>query len=179
MTLTLKEAQRIIATEKRLFSIGNWVAGPGRYDKTTVRCGLEARVEMEGTLRRGLWFRIYLWPSYPDVATFQLESDMVNSRSHLPIYRLDWHPLTTHRNDAKAPDGLKNRLFVAGETHEHLCTYKLDATGENIDMEGSLNAAPVMPDPRSYQEAFKHVCDTLNLVNGGDVPSPEFQIPWL
>ena len=120
MTLSLADAKHIIGSRKRLVNIHPWVLRPTR-DGKAVQCTFEARIEIDGTLPRGVWFRSTLWPKNPDTASIQLECDLAGSRSHMPLYRLDWRPMTTHTNGQFGPPELRGAFFDVGDTHEHIC----------------------------------------------------------
>lgn len=174
MLLGMAEARRFLTCEKRLVGIKPWLPcanRDGRADKHI----FEARVEVDETLPRGLWFRAIAYPRFPGVGTFQLECDRPDSRTHDEIYRLDWRPLRSHPNPFFGPPEYRGHTFQVGETHDHSCSDNGDQDGEAVRPGPLKYGRPVTPDPDSFQEALNLACAKLNISNCSEIPRPEFQ----
>ena len=169
MTLSIEDAKRIIAAPKRLIGIREWEI-KARGGNTSPYSAFEARVEIDGTIPRGLWFRANVRPRQMDSATFQLECDLPDNRSHLPLYRLDWRPLSNHLNGDHGPPKLRGLLFAAGESHEHSCLDHAIEHEGRIRTGGVQTATKIDPDFPTYQDALAYVCVKLTLVNCAEIP---------
>src|SRR5271166_2285918 len=168
MTLSIEDAKLIITARKRLIGIREWHLKPNRG--ASVVSTFEARIEIDGTLPRGVWFRASVRPRQIDSATFQLECDLPDKRSHLPLYRLDWRPLSIHVNGQNGPEELRGLVFGAGESHEHICfDHSADREGR-LRAGGVHSATKIDPDFPSYADALAYVCAKLNLSNCVEIP---------
>jgi hypothetical protein len=169
MTISIDDAKWILEAHKRLIGIREWEMKPDK-GRTSVVSTFEARIEINGTMPRGVWLRALVRPRYMDSATFQLECDLPGSRSHLPLYRLDWRPLSIHVNGNRGPEHLRGLMFGAGESHEHICLDHAIEHEGRIRAGGVQTATKIYPDFASYQDALAYVCGKLRLVNCADIP---------
>lgn len=127
-------------------------------------------MQINETLPRGLWFRATRWHQYPDVATIQLECDLPDTRAHLALYRLDWHPFNTHKNGPIGSPVLANRFFDVGETHEHSCMNHIGSVDQELMANFPLCAAPVAREFSIFHDALTRACAILNITNCDDIP---------
>ena len=194
MPLTKSEAEQFLAAPKTLMGRFQWLpirrqeprksradqfhrpATPGRLD-------LICNVAINGTQPRGLIFRTSVFPRDINMATFQLECDMVppegKRRHHL--YRLDWHPDSPHTNALRHPDpGIAGAFFAPGETHEHSCLDHIEPGSLHIRLVELHAARSVNPDPPNFDAALDYVCGRLSIGNKGDIPpAPRQGELWL
>ncbi len=171
MTIGLHEAKLLIECEKQLVALAEWKPVENREGRAEKHI-FEARIAIDGTLPRGLWFRILVYPRFLNCGTFQLDCDKPGSRSHHTLYRLEWRPIRGHINGQHGPPEYRGLPFRPGETHHHCC---LDHT---VDAEGRIRAGdvqcarPIVPDFRNFDEALAFACDTLRIWNRADIPRP-------
>lgn len=173
MTLSVSDAKSILRAKKRLIDLHPWVRKC--RDGKEVQIEFKSRISVSSSMPRGLWFRCVLWASYPDVANIQLECDIPDNKSHLPLYRLDWKPLDTHLNGNFGPKNLRGLFFDVGETHEHCCLYNICHNDLIIRANGVQTARRITPDFLSYKDALIYVCARIGIVNLDEVPPPEAQ----
>lgn len=175
MTLDIGDAKRILRANKVLMDIHPWVSKPTR-DGKCIQYSFESRIRADSSMPRGLWFRITVFPRYPDTTTFQMECDIPNSRSHMPLYRLDYRPIHTHSNsDDWGPMRLRGLFFEFGETHEHICLYHAIPKLKRLRSGGVHTARRIKPDFLDFDSALEHVCSVLNIQNGGMIPDRNAQ----
>lgn len=101
MYLSLEEALSYLEAEKEIVANGSWQSRENRDNRCPIRF-FESRVKIANTLPRGLKFRISVFPTFPNVATFQLECDQPRTKTCITLYRLDWRPLSAHGNGMHA-----------------------------------------------------------------------------
>jgi hypothetical protein len=175
MTLEIADAKYILRAKKTLLDIHQWKITPTRNNKST-QSGFESRISIEGTIRRGLWFRVNIPSRDPNAATFQLECDIPNSRSHMPLYRLDYRQLHTHSNSLEwGPSWLRGLFFSRGETHEHNCIFHVIPRMKKLRTGGVHIARKIYPDFINYEAALCHVCAMLKIQNGDKIPQRNAQ----
>ncbi len=175
MTLEVADAKYILRSKKILLDIHPWKPKPARNGKSTQSC-FESRIGFEFSIRRGLWFRINIPAREPETATFQLECDIPNSRSHLPLYRLDYKSLHTHSNSLEwGPSWLRGIFFSVGETHEHNCIYHVIPKLKRLRSGGVHTARRITPDFANYEGALGYVCAILKIQNGDKIPERNAQ----
>jgi hypothetical protein len=174
MWLKVVDAQHFLECQKCLVGTNEWKRvenREGRAEKHT----FEARIAIDGILPRGLWFRIVVYPRYPNTATFQLSCERIGSRSQHTLYRLEWRPLSPHLNGFHGPPELQGMPIPAGQTHEHSCLDHV-AEAEGRIRSGDVQCArPIEPDFPNFAAALAFVCDKLKIKNCGDIPSPADQ----
>lgn len=171
MTIEIGDAKRILRAGKTISDIHPWISKPTRGGDSIQRC-FQSRIITNKAMPRGLWFRITIFQKYPDAATFQLECDIPNNRSHIPLYRLDYRPIHTHSNPADwGPKCLRSKFFAVGETHEHLCIYHIAPKLLRLRSGGVHTASPINPDFADFDAALHHVCAVLKIQNGDRIPS--------
>lgn len=178
MTLLLTDARTILESPKRLVSIHDWQAKPNRDNRPAILT-FEARIVIESAMPRGLWFRSHVWPQYPDSAMFQMECDLPENRSHLPLYRLEWRPFNTHMNGNCGPKELHGLFLDSGVTHEHSCLDNVAGGEDRIRAGGVQTARQIDPDFQSFLEALNYACDKLKITNREDIPSPSTQFEMI
>jgi hypothetical protein len=174
MVIPVLDAEELLNAPKRLFEIHGWKRKAGGPKQAPVLF-FEARVRLEGVLRRGLRFRISEFPRHPNVATFQLEMEQPPAKTCLPLYRLEWRPLSGHGNGRTGPKELWDMTFLPGETHEHICTDNVSYIEERILKSGLQAARRIDPDFEDYDAALRHVCAKLNILNYDEIPPSNAQ----
>jgi len=173
MKLSLEDAKHILRSRKTLIQISAWEHKT--RGASELQCAFQCRVMLDGAMPRGLWFRCTTFPRFPNTASFQLECDIPGNRSHLPLYRLDWHPLSPHPNGDFGPSCLRGSYMDVGQTHEHICVYHADLKKREIRAGGVQTAAVITPDFGDFNDALRYVCDTLKIGNLGDIPPQKSQ----
>jgi hypothetical protein len=173
MTLLIAEAKRIIRARKRLVDLHPW-ANKSR-DGKTLQSQFASRISIGGAIPQGLWFRCVIFPKYLDVATVQVEHEIPDRRQHLTLYRLEWHPLTSHGNGDIGPRCLRNQFFDVGESHEHCCMLHLCRETGRIRSGGVQTARRISPDFGSFQDVLGYVRAKLRIDNMDEMPHPDAQ----
>lgn len=176
MTIPLSDANYLLGADKQLIEMRSWVWS-GNCEKRSPLLIFWSRILIDGALPRGLWFRISVFPKYPDVATFQMDMEKPGVRTHLELYRLEWRPLTGHVNGMgeNCPEELKGLVFAAGDTHEHICNDNVGPIENRIRASGVQSARKIEPDFESYDAALAYVCDKLRIVNWRGIPQSTAQ----
>ena len=177
MGLSLTDARWLVECEKRLIVRDSvWATRPPRTSKSGETHTFECRVGTAGALPRGLWFRVVLFPRYPDTATIQLECDRPDSRSHMTLYRVEWRPLSGHMNALDGrPEEFAGMRFEPGDTHEHSCLDHAFGPSDLIEPPGVHLARPISPDFQDFAQVLAHACGKLRITNGDAVPPPKDQ----
>jgi hypothetical protein len=169
MSLLLTEARAILSAPKILINIGEWVPKQ-KGNSPPVVYDFETRVRGLSSVPRGIWFRIVVRNVFTTTASFQLDCDQPDVKSHIPLYRLDWKPLRTHSNGDKGPLELRGLHFERGETHEHFC-YDHAVDSENrIKADGVGPARKMSSDFDDFPSALEFVCGTLSIQNPEAIP---------
>jgi hypothetical protein len=171
MDLSIAEARWILEGGKRLVAIQSWRAAENRHGCSVVH-NFSARIQMEGTIPRGIWFRMSKILDNPNTGTFQLDCEQPGAHVHVPLYRLDWHPFRSHVNGEFGPLELRRLFIPACVTHEHNCLYHADEQTGLIRSGGVQTARIVTTDFGSFHESMHYVCDTLHIENAGEIPLP-------
>lgn len=171
MKLTVELATTIFVAEKRLIGPFDWQTR-GRSGQS-YHC-LESRVDLGGSVPRGVFFRILDYPTSLISFTFQLECDLEESRSHAPLYRLDLNPINAHSNLLYGSDDVNGLYFESGETHEHDFRDSLTTDGQ-LRAKVCEQARRVEGPPKDFANALVRVCSRINIINGSDVPLPPSQ----
>ncbi|MGX5734536.1 hypothetical protein [Bosea thiooxidans] len=176
MSLGLTEARAYLEADKELTSPAPWRPKnnrDGRYPITFFEC----RVKIGQSMPRGLNFRISVFPTFPDVATFQFECDQPASRTCLTLYRMEWRPISGHGNGLQdhIPPDLRGLIFQPGETHEHICTDNVGIGDQQILKPGVHAARRIQPDFRTYNDALDYVCAKLRIRNPDAIPPSNAQ----
>ncbi len=176
MILAADEAKAYLESDKVLVQPQGWRPKDNRVKKHPVLF-FESRVRISTVLPRGLRFRVSIFPTFPDMATFQLDCELPPARTCLPLYRLEWRPLAGHGNsmDVNVPEELRGLVFHPGETHEHICTDCMISDRSRLTSAGVHAARRVEPDFQTYEAALAYVCDKLRIRNGRDIPPPNAQ----
>ena len=174
MTISLADAKHIFRAKKRLIDIHPWAHKPTR-DGKAVQCVFASRIKIDGTMPRGIWFRCTMFPKYPDTAAIQIECEILGSRSHIPLYRLDWRPIDTHTNADYGPKILRGEFFDFGTTHEHVFIYHAIPKMKRLRTGGVQTARKIEPDFATFKDTLAHSCATLRMENWVDVPPPNLQ----
>jgi hypothetical protein len=156
----------IFCAQKVLSIPLSWVPGP---NKTLHQ--LHA-LEIEGVTVRGLLLRIRARADLPDEdVIFQLEHPFPGRRD-TALARLEWRPLTPHRNPGNAPGALRF-LYIPG-SHHH--TFDLNwLPGEERMRRVNLPiACPISPDPTDFNAVLELVSVSFRISGLELVPVP----PW-
>ncbi|ABF63521.1 hypothetical protein TM1040_0788 [Ruegeria sp. TM1040] len=170
MPIQYSLADRIFQTSKDLLPPFEWkptTNGSGHEH----RRGIECRVRIGGSMPRGVFFRIALFPRFRLRATFQLECERDSGRAHIPLYRLDVDPASAHQNKLFGPPEVHGIFLPQGKNHEHIFYDSLREDG-GLRLHGAVQARPVEADFTEFSEALAYVCDTLKINNRGDLPPP-------
>ena len=138
---------------------------------------LECRVAIAGGLPRGVFFRITLFPRNLNSATFQLECDRPDVRSHVALFRLEVAPLIAHTNALYGADDINGLYIDPGVTHEHDFHDSVTKDGQ-VRLRSCEPARVVINPPRDFATALSYVCSRINVINAQDVPNPGTQ-GWL
>lgn len=165
----------LLQARKRLINIPPWVTKTARGRNDSIEA-FECRVEVRGTLPRGLWFRVNQWSSYPNVATVQLECELPNTRSHLALYRFDWHPFSSHLNGPHGPPELAGLFIDAGITHEHSYLNHNGPPDTVLSPSSPLTARITDNDFQSFNDVLLYTCAILSIENGDDLPPSNVQM---
>jgi hypothetical protein len=175
MDLGLDEAQKFLTEAKTMAADARWQPKKNQDNRHPVLF-FEARLRIGQTMPRGLKLRTSVFPTHPMTATFQMECDRPRSRTCLPLYRLEWNPISGHGNgnDPQLKE-LRGRVFLIGETHEHICTDNLIVHEARIQANGVRAARPVEQEFASYDDAFRYVCGKLNILNPEAAPPSNAQ----
>jgi hypothetical protein len=171
MQLTAALANAIFDGRKRLVAPFEW--------RPNARNGqdhhlFECRVEMGGGIRQGIIFRIVTYPRGLESYTYQLECENQDTRSNIPLYRLDLKPIKAHVNMLFGSDEVNGLYFEAGVTHEHDFRDSLTADGQ-LRSNSCVQARLVADPPQDFATALVRVCSRINVINSGDVPLPPSQ----
>jgi hypothetical protein len=176
MSLSGDDARYILETEKNVAKRLEWLAASGSRDGCARRVAFESRINLKGmSLPRGIWFRASVIPQYPDQATFQIECENPGVRAHIPLFRMEWRPMRSHRNGALGPEELQGLFIDVGVTHAHSCLDHIDSETGDVLAGGVHTARVVIPDPATYDEALIWFCTQTRIINPGDIPPPPAQ----
>lgn len=174
MSLSYADADHIFCSKKRLLKPLLWERVPQGNNPRESYQQLQARFEIDGGLRRGVFFRIHAFPGSLSSLTFQLECDGVAGRTRAPLYRLELNPRSRHVNQPYGPDDVNGLVLPAGVPHEHV--FKDSLTTDGRLRSRTDQQARLLPDPpQDFAGALDYVCRRINIVNGSDVPKPEAQ----
>jgi hypothetical protein len=176
MQLGLDEATAYLGADKSLVDGSGWQPKENRYGRYPITL-YESRVRIDQAMPRGLKFRISVFPTLPNSATFQLECDQPGQRTCVTLYRMEWRPISSHTNGLgpPTPEDIRGLSFSPGETHEHICTDNVTMFEQRIIKPGVHAARRVEPDPATYDDALAYVCARIRIVNPGDVPPSNAQ----
>lgn len=161
----------------KIFRATKTVAPPFEWEtvsannKNEQRRRFEGRIRLDGTIPRGVWLRIMVFPNSLVRSVFQLECDIPESRSHLPLYRLEVDPLTSHPNKLYGVDEINGLFIDVGVTHEHVFydSLKDDGTFRNI-RRCDEQARIVINPPSDFMDALQYVSTKINLTNSDQIP---------
>jgi|GEM_PF-3208846 len=174
MDLSVDEAKYILNASKVLVKPMDWVSVPNRNHVNPQR-EVKTRVSIDGAIKRGIFFRIRLYPSYPQTMTFQLEVDQAENRTHISLYRLDVCPMSSHANIIEDKRELSGLFFKIGETHEHVITDNLKLDNSRILSQSDRYARKITSPPENFSCCVNYICDRINIGNGEDIPPPSDQ----
>lgn len=170
MKISLDDADEIFKANKRLLPPLRWQTVDSK-NSNEQRRKLECRLEVGGGVRRGVFFRIIVYPRSLVRATFQLECDMPSGRAHVPLYRLELSPVRPHINKTYGPSEISGLRIPAGQTHEHVFYDSVKNDG-GLRENACEQARIVNPEPLDFASALEQVCSRINVLNGYDVPNP-------
>lgn len=172
MPIPISEAEHIFSAQKELLAPIIW-STRSKSDRNQL-C-LECRVRLkEGVIPRGIFFRAVAYPTHLRTYTFQLECERPEARSHVTLYRLEVRPFRQHSNKMYGPDDINGLYFPPGETHEHDFHDSLEPDG-SLRENSCEQARSVVGPLQDFATALARVCSRINIINGGDVPSPNPQ----
>jgi hypothetical protein len=176
MSLLGADARYILETEKRVAKRLEWQPASSSRVGCARRVAFESRISLKGmSLPRGIWFRASVIPQYAGQATFQIECENPGTKSHIPLFRMEWRPMRSHKNGSLGPDELQGLFIDEGVTHAHSCIDHLDIEADEVLSGGVHTARIVTPDPATYDEALIWFCTQTRIVNPGDIPPPPAQ----
>lgn len=168
MSIPFKEADFIFQSSKRLLRPLKWEERFGAGKNDTRTC-LEARIEISGTVPRGVFFRVVSHPGSLARVTFQLEVDLSGSRFRPVLYRFELSPARPHTNKLYGDEDINGLYIDAGVPHEHVFYDSRKADGElrkRPDEQGRIVTTP----PTDFTTSLVYVCSRINIINGGEVP---------
>ena len=174
MVIPILDAAELLTVPKKLMGPQKWRRKSNAPSMTPILF-FETRVRLDASIRRGLRFRVSVFPRHPNVATFQLEMEQPPSRTCLTLYRLDWRPLSGHANGRSGPEELWDIVFKPGDTHEHVCTDNASYSKERVLKSGVQAARKIEPDFENYDSALSYVCGKINIINSEDIPPSNAQ----
>ena len=175
MPIPFDLADYIFKCSKKLQAPLVWekVQSNNRHRETRNR--LECRVSVHGSIPRGVWFRITVYPRSFSSMTFQLECDHPSKpKLHIPLYRLEMSPARAHTNKLYGGDDISGLFLAAGETHEHLFYDSLTKNNE-LRVVSCQQARSISCPPHDFTTGLSYVCSKLNMENGEEVPPPQDQ----
>lgn len=167
-------ANRIFTSEKRLLKPLRWEYVPKSNDKTALYQKLEARVQIDAGVPRGVFFRVLVYPGSLTHVTFQLDSDLPTGRTNVALYRFELNPVRPHTNKLYGPDEVNGVFIDAGVPHEHIFYDSLREDG-SLRRRTDEQARIIDDPPRDFPTALDFVCRRTNITNGNDVPNSEDQ----
>jgi len=171
MVMPFDDADHIFKCAKRLKKPLRWESIPKNNSASEHCRRLECRVESDGGIRRGVFFRIIVYPGSLTRLTFQLETEQANGRSRATLYRFELNPPRPHTNKLYGPNDVNGLFIDAGLPHEHVFYDSLNSDGslrKRCDEQGRIVDNP----PADFATALVYVCRRINMINGSDVPSP-------
>lgn len=174
MSLSFEEADYIYRAPKRLIPPLIWKDVPNRHHKNP-KHKLECRVAIDDSIQRGLFFRILFDPNYANSLTFQFEVDQREVRSHVVLHRLDVFPRAAHTNPLDDWHPLCGDYIPIQVTHEHVFYDNLHEARDKIRKSSDAYARPIIDPPLDFSSCVNHICSTLNIENGIELPQPESQ----
>jgi hypothetical protein len=170
MAVTFELAEQIFHSEKWLMKPIIWKSVIDR-NKLEQQRRLECRVRIDGGVPRGVFFRITVFPRSLCRATFQLECDTPDNRTHTPLYRLDLNPVNAHTNKLYGDDEINGRFFPPDMSHEHFFRDSITQDGRLRARTDEQARAVVKPIP-DFATALSLVCTRIFLRNGDEIPNP-------
>lgn len=170
MPIPFEVADRIFRAEKQLLRPLKWESVEGKK-RNEQRRKLECRVEVDGSIPRGVFFRITMFPRSLTRMTFQLETDMPSGRKHVPLYRLEMEPMRPHMNKMYGPDEINGIYIAAGQAHEHVFYDSLTEEGD-LRSNPCEQARTLSEIPGDFATALGLVCHRISIENGDLLPSP-------
>ncbi|MEP3180385.1 MAG: hypothetical protein ABJO45_12620 [Lentilitoribacter sp.] len=175
MPIDFEIVDKIFCTQKYLLPPFDWKTVPASNTKEQRQC-FETRIKLEGTIPRGVWFRITIFPGSLIRSVFQLECDIPNSRTHVPLYRLELDPLTAHTNKLYGDDEVNGVFIDAGVTHEHIFYDSLKPGNILRKPNRCDEQARIVKDPPSdFAHALSYVAVKIELQNADQIPHPNAQ----
>lgn len=171
MKLKFSDALHIFETPKRLIDIHRWEVANNRNGQSVTH-KFRARIEIEGALPCGVWFRCSKIYGRESNGTFQLDQEQADYRRHIELYRLDWNPPRAHTNGLYGPKELRGIYIPAYKTHEHRCSDNYDPKTGLMRTEGLSTARCIEENIHNFNEALKYVCDRLKILNWDQIPPP-------
>lgn len=175
MPIPFDVADNIFKCAKTLQAPLRWELVKSNNKARELRKRLECRVAVDGTIPRGVWFRIIVYPRSLSCMSFQLECDHPQKpRQHIPLYRLEMSPVRAHTNKLYGDDEINGLFLAAGQTHEHAFYDSLTAQGE-LRVDSCQQARGISSPPEDFATGLEFVCGRIHVSNGADVPPPEDQ----
>lgn len=154
MSIPFSEADHIFKSPKLLLQPLIWDERVDQRKYDTRTC-LEARVEIVGTVPRGVFFRIISHPGSLARVTFQLDVERDGSRSKQVLYRFELSPARPHTNKLYGDDEINGLFIDAGVPHEHVFYDNLKSDGElrtRSDEQARIVASP----PEDFTNALAY-----------------------
>ncbi len=172
MPIPFDLADTIFKSAKALTSPLEWEIVESNKKARELRKRLECRVALDGTIPRGVWFRIIVYPRSLSCMSFQLECDHPTaSKTHIPLYRLEMSPVRAHINKLYGEDDINGLIIQAGQTHEHSFYDSLTGKGE-LRVASCQQARVVSPAPSDFTTGLAFVCSRIHINNCSEVPNP-------
>lgn len=148
-----------------------WESVPKNNDKTALLRKLEARVQIDAGVPRGVFFRVLVHPGSLTNVIFQLDCDLPTGRTNIALYRFELNPVRPHINKLYGPDEINGVFIDAGVPHEHVFYDSLCNDG-SLRRRTDEQARIVEDTPEDFTTALDFVCRRTSITNGTDVPNP-------
>lgn len=172
MPIPFNVADNIFQCAKSLQAPLNWEVVEANNRAMELRKRLECRVAVDGSIPRGVWFRIIVYPRSLTCMSFQLECDHpTKPRLHIPLYRLEMSPVRPHTNKLYGNDDINGICIDAGQTHEHLFYDSLTAQDE-LRVDSCQQAREISEPPHDFATGLEFACSRIHIINRQAVPNP-------
>jgi len=152
------ETPEIVNSLKRISGSPSWEADDA-YLQLVASLEWKNGVTIEGAL-----LRAKVRPELRDQCVMlQLEYPQTD-RTDSAVYRIDWKPLGSHKNDMRGPLPELRGTIISG-SHVHAFEYNWLSDQQRLLCYNLPIAAPMKPEPASYEGLLKVAGETFNVQN--------------